>query len=72
MGEKGSLGDFMRDLGKEIEKEAERRLTPEQQRLREISRKLLVLERDLRAPGAARTADDRVTRIIDELKKEAF
>ena len=72
MSEKDRLRDFMESLGKEIDEESARRMTPEQQKLHDISRRLLVLERDLRAPGVARTADDRVARLIEELAREKF
>ena len=72
MSDKEQLRKFMESLSKEIDEESARRMTPEQQKLHDISRRLLVLERDLRAPGVARSAEDRVARIIGELAREKF
>ena len=41
-------------------------------RLHSVAQKLLLLERDLKAPGAARTIDDRVERLLDTIAKETF
>ena len=64
------MKELLTSLANEVDVEKANKLTPEQKRLHELCRKLLLLERDLRAPGVARTPDDRAARLMEELAKE--
>lgn len=58
---------LFQDATRELDDEESARRTPEQAQLHHFCQQLLLLERDLRAPGAGRTQEDRVTRILAEL-----
>jgi len=66
------LRALLEGLGEEIEQEKKAKRTPEEAKLHAIAQKLLVLERDLKAPGATRSADERVDRILEAISKEKF
>lgn len=66
------IKSLLKDLAGEIERENKQKLSPEDLKLHAVAQKLLVLERDLKAPGAARSADDRADRILEAIAKEKF
>jgi hypothetical protein len=47
-------------------------MSPADRKLHKVAQQLLLLERDLKAPGAARSADERVERLIEAIAKESF
>ena len=55
------------EIAQELDAEDAAKRTPEEARLHQFCQQLLLLERDLRAPGSARTQDDRVSKILGEL-----
>ena len=60
------------DLAKELKEESAKKRTPQQARLHDIAQRLLLLERDLKTPGATRTAEERADRILEAISKEIF
>ena len=66
------IKSLLKELAGEIEMENKQKLSPEELKLHTVAQKLLILERDLKAPGAARSADDRADRILEALAKEKF
>jgi len=66
------LQALLERLGDEVDGENDAKRTPEEARLHGIAQKLLVLERDLKAPGATRSSDERVDRILEAISKEKF
>jgi hypothetical protein len=66
------IKELFKQVAQELKDEEEARRTPEERKLHEFCQWLLLLERDLRVPGAARTQDDRVARILAELAKTAL
>lgn len=61
------LRRLIADIAQELDGEDAAKRTPEEARLHQFCQQLLRIERDLRAPGSARTQDDRVSRILSEL-----
>lgn len=61
------LRRLITDLGQEIEDEKSAKRSPEEQVLHRFCQQLLLTERELRAPGSARTQEDRVTKLLSEL-----
>ncbi|MBX7136255.1 MAG: hypothetical protein K1X67_26590 [Fimbriimonadaceae bacterium] len=66
------LSDLLGEVAAEIDAENERAMTPEERTYHGIAQKLLLLERDLRAPGTARSADERIDRLLEVIAKESF
>lgn len=66
------LKSLFEDVAEEVAQEAQKKLTSEERKLHAVAQKLLILERDLKAPGAARSSDERVDRIMDAISKEKF
>jgi len=60
---------LLEDISRELDNEDAAKRTPEEAQLHSFCQQLLCLERDLRAPGAARTEDDRVDRILADLRR---
>lgn len=66
------LSDLLGEIVAEIETEKDQAMTPEDKVFHGIAQKLLLLERDLRAPGGTPSADVRVDRILEAIAKESF
>jgi hypothetical protein len=66
------LNELFSEIAAEIESEKERSMTVKERTYHLVAQKLLLLERDLRAPGVARSADERVDRILEAITKETF
>ena len=56
----------------EIEADRLQAMTGPERKLHQIAQRLLLLERDLRAPGSARTLETRVERLLEAIAKESF
>jgi len=65
-----SIEDLFNEVAAEIKAEQQQSMTDEDRKLHEVAQKLLMLERDMRAPGSARSMDDRVDRLIEAIAKE--
>lgn len=68
----GSMKSLLTDLAAELDEEANQKRSPEERKLHAVAQKLLILERDLKAPGATRTSEDRADRILEAISKEKF
>lgn len=61
------LRRLIADIAQEIDGEDVARRSPEEAHMHQFCQHLLLIERDLRAPGSARSQEDRVTIILTEL-----
>jgi hypothetical protein len=66
------INNVLKELGAEIDQEKPGQLSPAERKLHSVAQQLLVLERDLKAPGAARSTDERANRLLDAIAKESF
>lgn len=66
------IKSLLEDIADEVAQETHQKLTPEERKLHAVAQKLLILERDLKAPGAARSSDERIDRILEAISKEKF
>jgi replicative DNA helicase len=66
------LRKTFKDIEQEIEAENLSKLSDEARQLHRIARSLLMLERDLNVPGAKKSQDDRVERLLELIAKEAL
>lgn len=63
---------LLADLAGELNEEAARKRSPEESKLHSVAQKLLLLERDLKTPGATRSSEERADRILEAIAKEKF
>lgn len=66
------IEDLLGELAAEFDSEKEQEMTPEERVYHDVAQKLLLLERDLRAPGTAVSTDARIDRILEAIAKEKF
>jgi hypothetical protein len=66
------IKNLLGELNAEIDDERMKNMSPDDRNLHKVAQHLLLLERDLKAPGAARSVDDRVERLIEAIAKESF
>lgn len=66
------ISELLCDLVTEIESEKVQSMTTEERTYHAIAQKLLVLERDLRAPGSAKSEDERIERVLEAIEREDF
>lgn len=66
------LKTLFRLAQEEIEQEEQKRMTPEELRLNEITKSLLLVEKECKVSGKQQTATDRVDRLLQILDKESF
>lgn len=66
------LSDLLGEIAAEIKTEKEQAMTREEKIFHGVAQKLLLLERDLRAPGTTRSSDERIDRLIEAIAKESF
>lgn len=66
------IKNLLGELGAEIDDEREKSMSPADRKLHKVAQHLLLLERDLKAPGAARSADERAERLIEAIARESF
>jgi len=66
------ITDLLGVIEDELNTEKEKSMTPEERIYHGVAQKLLLLERDLCAPGATRSSDERVDRILEAIAKENF
>lgn len=67
-----ALSELIGQIKVELENERMATLTPKQRELHRVAQNLLLLERDLTAPGAALPTDSRVDRLLEAIAKERF
>lgn len=66
------IRNILEELGSELDIEKASMISPAERKLHAVAQQLLILERDLKAPGAARLADERVERLLEAIAKESF
>lgn len=66
------LEDLLSEVTAELASETEQAMTTDERVLHEIAQKLLILQRDLRAPGTIVSSDARADRILELIAKENF
>ena len=66
------IKSIFEEVAFELEEEQTCRMSATDRELHTVAQRLLVLERDLKAPGAARSIDDRVDRLLEAIAKESF
>ncbi len=66
------IKSIFEEVASEFEEEQACRMNAIDRKLHTVAQHLLVLERDLKAPGAARSADERVDRMLEAIAKESF
>lgn len=66
------IKDLLGELANELQEEKEQAMSPKEKVFHEVAQKLLLLERDLRAPGTSSSADARVDRLLEAIAKENF
>lgn len=67
-----NIKNVIEELGAEIDGELATKMSLSERKLHTVAQHLLILERDLKAPGAARTADERAERLLEAIAKESF
>lgn len=66
------ISELLGELVTEMELEKDQAMTPQERTYHTIAQKLLLLERDLRAPGMAKSEDDRADRLLEVIERETF
>jgi len=64
-----NLKNLIKSIAEEVDQERENKLSLDERKLHAFCQSLLLMEREMNAPGAGRTQEDRVTRILAELEK---
>ena len=72
MSNQNNIKELLKKAHEEVLADAESQMNAQDKALHAVSRKLLLLERDLKAAGLSQTADMRVTRLLDAIEKEQF
>lgn len=72
MSDRNDIKEFLKKAHEEVMAEAENQMSAEERTLHSVAKKLLLLERDLKAAGLSQTADMRVTRLLELIEKEQF
>jgi hypothetical protein len=67
-----NINNILLEIGEELESEKASSMTASDKKLHSVAQRLLMLERDLKAPGVARSTDERVERILEAIAKESF
>lgn len=66
------IKNLLGEIAVEIDTEKEQEMTPQERRYHDLAQQLLLLERDLRAPGTAVSVDARVDRLLEKIAGEKF
>lgn len=66
------IKNLLGEIKAEIDEETKSSFSPSDRKLHKVAQQLLLLERDLKAPGAARSAEERVERLMEAISKESF
>ena len=66
------IKSLMNEAAAELDEEREIMKSTAEQTLHAVAQKLLILERDLNAPGVTRSAEERVERLLEAIAKESF
>ena len=63
---------LLQEAAAEVDEEQTNQMGATDRKLHTVAQRLLLLERDLKAPGAARSVDERVERLLEAIAKESF
>ena len=66
------IKNLLGELNAEIDEERQKSMSPSDRKLHQVAQNLLLLERDLKAPGASRSTEERVERLMEAIAKESF
>lgn len=66
------LDDLLNELNDEVDEENRAALTPADQRLDEVAREILRLERDLTVPGSPSSENVRIERLMNFIEGREF
>jgi hypothetical protein len=66
------LDDLMNELNDEVDEETRAALKPADQRLDEVAREILRLERDLTVPGSPSSENVRIERLMNFIEGREF
>ena len=66
------LGGLLNELNDEVDKETRAALKPADQRLDEVAREILRLERDLTVPGSPSSESVRIERLMNFIEGREF
>jgi len=66
------IKNLLQEAAAEVDEEETNQMSATDRKLHTVAQHLLVLERDLKAPGAARSTDERVERLLEAIAKESF
>jgi len=69
---RSGLGDLLNELNDEVEEEKRAALKPADQRLDEVAREILRLERDLTVPGSPSSDSVRIERLMSFIEEREF
>jgi hypothetical protein len=69
---RSGLGDLLNELNDEVEEEKRAALKPADQRLDEVAREILRLERDLTVPGSPSSDSVRIERLMTFIEEREF
>jgi hypothetical protein len=69
---RSGLGDLLNELNDEVEEEKRAALNPADQRLDEVAREILRLERDLTVPGSPSSDSVRIERLMSFIEEREF
>ncbi len=66
------IKNLLQEAAAEVDEEQANQISATDRKLHTVAQRLLLLERDLKAPGAARSVDERVERLLEAIAKESF
>lgn len=66
------IKSLLGEIASELDSEKDQSMTPQERTFHGVAQRLLLLERDLLAPGATRSQDIRVERLLEVIEKENF
>lgn len=66
------IKNLLQEAAAEVHEEQANQMSATDRKLHTVAQRLLLLERDLKAPGAARSVDERVERLLEAIAKESF
>lgn len=67
-----NIKTLLKEINEDLEKEKVDSMSESDRKLNEVAKKLLLLEREFRTPGQARSSDERVSQLLAAIAKDAF
>ena len=72
MSDPNNIKELLQKAHEAVLADAESQMSAQDKTLHSVAKKLLLLERDLKASGLSQTADMRVTRLLEAIETEQF